>query len=191
MKSDYTDFEIVEAIAKGGQQMEFAMRFIYQEGSFQQAVFSFVENNKGNRQDAEDIFQDGIAHFVMNIRKGNFRGDSNVKTYLIAICKNLWFNRLRRSATLSAIKEEIQIAETTDNSPEKIFLFKERADFAKTMLEKLGDPCRKILSLWGLHYSMKEIVQQTNYKNEGVVRKKKHQCMQKLMAIVETSKTHI
>ena len=189
MKSDYTDIEIVAAISTGGQKMETAMRHVFQQGDYKQAVFNFVENNKGNHQDAEDIFQDGIAHFVMNIRKGNFRGDSNVKTYLLAICKNLWFNRLRRAANLAAIKEEIQLEKTTDKTPEKIMLFNERASFVKTMLGKLGDPCRTILSLWALHYSMKEIVQQTNYKNEAVVRKKKHQCMQKLMHIVEKSKT--
>jgi predicted DNA-binding protein YlxM (UPF0122 family) len=46
------------------------------------------------------------------------------------------------------------------------------------VFEKLGTSCKKILTLFYYeNLSIKEILEQTTYENEQVVRNKKHKCL--------------
>ena len=49
----------------------------------------------------------------------------------------------------------------------------------------LGAACQKVLQMWQLSYSMKEIAEELGYKNDAVARKKKRLCMKKLLEILE------
>ena len=176
----FTDKKIVNSILAGGKELNRAMSYIFNNGKYMSIVRAYILENGGIEKDAEDIFQDGIAHLIMNIRKGHFRGDSSLKTYFAKICKNLWLQKQRRAGKLQVIKQELSLTEQAKQTPESILLFHERSHLLNDILQKMGSPCREIIGLWSLSYSMKEIAARTNYKNEGVVRKKKHQCFQKL-----------
>lgn len=54
-------------------------------------VNRFVINNNGTTNDAEDIFQDTMLILVEKLRKDNFVLTASLKTYTMAISKNLWF----------------------------------------------------------------------------------------------------
>lgn len=187
MQTDFSDGHLVKAIAAGGHEMEVAMRYVYEQETYQLAITKFVLSNGGIAQDAEDVFQDGIAHLVINIRKGNFRGESTLKTYLISICRRLWFRKIGRSSHLENIKKDIQTERKEKVTPESIYIHEEQKKRLGNWLDKLGSPCREILSMWSLSYSMQEIAKKTGYKNEGVVRKKKFQCMKSLMKLAAAS----
>ncbi len=185
MRSHYSEEEMVAAIRSGGRAMEQVMRYIYEQADYREEVLRMVLAKQGSVEDAEDVFQDGIAHLIMNVRKGKFRGESSLKTYLTVICKNLWFYKFNRRVKLQSIKTELPTNELDEESPEQLLLFKEKTERVKQLLAQLGSPCQEILTLWSLHYSMKEIAVRTGYKNEGTMRKKKHQCMQKLIKLVK------
>ena len=186
MKKTYSDAEILAAIRAGGKAMEGAMRHIYGQAEVREKILRFIQSKNGSREDAEDVFQDGISHLVMNIRKNSFRGESSLNTYLMVICKKIWFHKFNRQTKLNDIKKEMGTApEADESSPEKILIYKEKAGLANELLNKIGSPCREILSMWGLSYSMKEIAEKSGYKNEGSMRKKKHQCMKKIMLLIK------
>jgi DNA-directed RNA polymerase specialized sigma24 family protein len=58
-------------------------------------VSRFIVNNKGTNHDAEDIFQDTMIALVAKLRQDDFVLEASVKTYIMAIAKNLWFKKLR------------------------------------------------------------------------------------------------
>ncbi|MEO1260698.1 MAG: sigma-70 family RNA polymerase sigma factor [Bacteroidota bacterium] len=187
MKKTYSDQSIIESIQAGGKTMESAMRYLYEQSEIRKKVLQFVRLKNGSDEDGEDVFQDGISHLVMNIRKGVFRGESSLQTYLMVICKKLWFYKFNRQVKLNAIKKEIPTPEISDiETPEKILIYKERSKMVKVILEKIGSPCKEILSLWALSYSMKEMAGKLGYKNEGSMRKKKHQCQKKIMELIKS-----
>ena len=62
---------------------------------------------------------------------------------------------------------------------------KEQEDTLSRLLESLGDKCKRVLELWQLSYSMKEIAVEMAYKSDGVARKKKRLCMKKLLEILD------
>ena len=49
-------------------------------------------------------------------------------------------------------------------------------------MNRLDDRCRRILSMWQLHYSMEEIAQELQLTNAALARKNRYRCHKKLMA---------
>ena len=81
-------------------------------------------------------------------------------------------------------QEQIWKEQHTED-PEWILLEKEQEEELDSLLNALGDTCKKVLRLWQLSYSMKEIASELGYKSEGVARKKKRLCMKKLLEILD------
>lgn len=168
----FSDKEVVRLIREGGRSLDTAIDFIYNRSGYKSSINKFVLNNSGQTADAEDVFQEGITRFVMNIRRGKFSETSSAKTYFIAICKNHWFDVLKKrsrisSVSLNKVGENIEL-----EKPEK-----EEFKLADFLNKFLKAPCGKLLSLWSLGYSMPEIADEIGYKNANVVSKKKHGCM--------------
>jgi len=56
-----------------------------------------------------------------------------------------------------------------------------------TIVEQLGDACKKILVLFYYeNLSMKEILEKTDYETEQVVRNKKYKCLKQLEQMIVT-----
>lgn len=178
---NHSEEELIAAIKTGGPQLNKIMSSMYKDKGFKASIIGVLLQKGASQEDAEDTFQDGVRHLIINVRKGSFRADSSLKTYLSRICINLWFTKLRRHQQLNSIKEEIPKEDIQTESPETLFFYKEKTKVLQQTLAQLGDLCKKILGLWALSYSMKEIAQKMDYKSDGMARKKKHQCFQKLM----------
>ncbi len=185
MNKHYSDKEIILAIQEGGQQLEKMVTYLYSRKDLKDWVVHFVIRNQGSKEDAEDVFQEGISHFVMNVKNGKYQSKSTLKTYLISICKRLWYAIYHKAEKLATLKANMDSKEELTDSPEAITLYKEQADLLKGILEQLGEKCQQILELWSLGYSMKEIAKKVGYKNENVVSKKKHNCQKKLTAFLK------
>ena len=61
------------------------------------SVASYIKQNLGSNEDAEDVFQEAITVLLQKVRQSDFVLTSSLKTYLYAIAKNLWLKRLRDS----------------------------------------------------------------------------------------------
>ncbi len=186
MTTHYTDKDLIKAIKKGGNNLSTAANYMYQDEDYKQSIIKLIHKHKGSLQDAEDIFQDGIRHLIVNIRKGKFEEKSSLKTYLSVICKNLWLTKFNRQIKLQEIKTNLKVENPVEPSPEGIFILKEQADLLNTVLGKLGDSCKTVLGKWSLGYSFKEIANLIG-KSEGAVRKQKHDCFKKLMRLMKSS----
>ena len=161
------------------------MRFLYQEQAYRDQIFSFVMSRDGSREDAEDVFQDGIRSLIFNVREGKYQGQGSVKGYLFGICRNLWFKRFQKIQRQDSQLYRKEGLEVDRNDPEIILLEKDQEEQLNHLLNLLGENCRKVLELWKLSYSMKEIAAEVGYKNEAVARKKKRLCLKKLLDIME------
>ena len=101
------------------------------------------------------------------------------------ICRYLWFQRFREIEK-DENKKNRPNSEADWIDPEIKLVQKDQNEQLNLLLGQLPIPCRKVLELWKLGYSMDEIAQRVGYKSAGVARKKKYQCMQKLMQLIET-----
>src|SRR5687768_4001830 len=76
------------------------------------SVASFIKQNCGNNEDAEDIFQEAIIVLLQKVRQSDFVLTSSLKTYLYAVAKNLWLKRLRDN-NLRIVDNELSLATYT------------------------------------------------------------------------------
>jgi RNA polymerase sigma factor (sigma-70 family) len=178
-KSRFSDSELVEAIREK-EMLEPAILQLYQEHA--EITRSFIMGKGGTEQDSDDIFQETVVSFIDTVQKEKYRQESGIRTFLISISKNLWYNEIRRRQRAGnreklyetdREQEESGISEQIQDRELKIQL--------NQLLRDLGESCRKILELFYYeNLSMKEIVSHLHYENEQVVRNKKYKCLQQL-----------
>lgn len=177
-----SDEEFIEAIKAGGKRMDNAMLRLYKEQSLRIDIVGLLRKWGASEHQVEDLFQDGICALIINIRTNKFRGDASVKTYLSTICRNIFFKSIKKEVRHNELKGNISDNETDQHTPELEILDKERQYVLDLILEKMGKTCKEVLKLWAMRYSMQEIASHMEYKSAGMARKKKHDCLKRLIA---------
>jgi len=90
---EYSDVELIELI-RSDEALNNPVKHLYEKYFY--VLSSYIEQNQGSREDAEDIFQEVVLTFIELVRKNKFRGESSVKTFLFAVNRNIWFNELKK-----------------------------------------------------------------------------------------------
>lgn len=182
----YTDAELIVAV-RDQQDLNNAIMFIYQQ--YAASTSSFIINYGGSEQDADDVFQETVVSFIEVVKKGNFRMEASIKTFLVSVAKNIWFNELKkreRSGHREKIFEYGRDQKEQDVSHQIGDLEKKKQ--LRELVNNLGEPCKKILMLFYYeNLSMKELVEHLPYENEQVVRNKKYKCLQTLTGFIKNN----
>ncbi len=151
------------------------------------AVRHFVRQNSGNEQDVEDIIQDTLVILFFRIRRSHFKLKSSLKTYFIAVSKNLWLQRLERNCRL-LYQADCEFCEPDYcYLPEEQEMLEESAAQYRLYFKHLismPHECRRILELYILRVPYKEIARMMKYKDEVYVKARKYTCKQMLRRMV-------
>lgn len=148
----------------------------------------YIQHNNGSPEDAEDIFQEVLVSFIEMVRNGKFRGESSVKTFLFSLNRYTWLNELKRRGRQKVREEKFENARDTEMPDTSDFIAgRESRNELLKLVGKLGDTCRKILLLFYYeNLSMREILDQTDYETEQVVRNKKYKCLKQLEQMIRS-----
>ena len=178
-KIGFSDLELVEGIREK-EMLEPAILQLYKDHA--EITRSFIKGKGGTDQDADDIFQETVVSFIDSVQKSKFRQESGIRTFLISISKNLWYNEIRRRQRADNRERLFEAdRDQEDSGVNEIIQDRELKKQLNQLLQDLGDSCRKILELFYYeNLSMKEIVLHLHYENEQVVRNKKYKCLQQL-----------
>jgi RNA polymerase sigma factor (sigma-70 family) len=180
----YDDIELIAAI-NNKKDLDKAILYIYQQ--YSDTVSSFITYNGGSTQDAEDIFQETVVAFIDIVQKGKYRMEASIKTFLVSIAKNIWYNEIKKKER-SGFREKLYENNRATNELDVSHFISDREvkQELRSLLDKLGESCRKILILFYYeNLSMKEIVDHLHYDNEQVVRNKKYKCLQQLTGLIK------
>ena len=183
MRATFTDPYILQSLRKGGTPLRRCLSYIYHESGYGDMVRGVVLRNGGSAEDAEDIFQEAVCTLVLNVQRGQYRAESSVRTYLVGIARNLHRRQLEVNVRRDRREQLTWVGKTETVDPEAEWLRVERRRMLDRIIESLGKGCGEVLRLWLRSFSIKEIAERTTYKNENVVSKKKHQCLQKLFQL--------
>lgn len=176
-----SDSKLVEYLNEGGRKETRAIQQILDQN--RSKIASYVLKNSGISSDAETILVEGVTELVFNVRKGKFRGDSSISTYLFAICRSIWLKSLQKNKRYGDDDGIIQMEDESD-SPLELFNEQQIKSEVSSLLSSLGDACKKVLELWSQHYSMQDISNQMGYKNAQIAMNKKNRCLTKLKEVV-------
>jgi RNA polymerase sigma-70 factor (ECF subfamily) len=112
-------------------------------------LYSYALVLTRNRSEAEDLVQETYVRAIGAM--GRLRSDSNVKSWLFTILRNIWFNQLRhqRTAKLVALDGEegaMDIAETA-KSPYAFYVSKMEHKQVREAIQQLPADFREIILL--------------------------------------------
>jgi RNA polymerase sigma factor (sigma-70 family) len=187
-EGNYTDAELIAAIGDRNELND-AILFIYRRHS--ETTSSFLMNYGASRQDAEDVFQETVVSFIDSIKKGKYRMEASIKTFLVAVARNIWLNEVKKRDRSGARERQFEHGrEQSEMDVSEQITDQEKRGQLRELLYRLGEPCRKILLLFYYeNLSMKEIVDHLPYENEQVVRNKKYKCLQQLTGFIKDDPT--
>ena len=135
-RTAYSDTDLLEGLK---QQQEWAVCAIYKTQF--NAIKKMVSAFRNTRLDVEDVFQEGLARVILNIRAGRFKGNCAFATYLNSICYNICLKELNRKK--EQLLEQFPAYGEEDNSADHFELLNSVLELRKNLPEK----CRAIIDL--------------------------------------------
>ena len=163
---------------------ERAFEWVYKE--YKEGFLAFSKSYRLNSDELIDIYQDAtIALFQNFVEKQLELEKSSVKTYLYGIGKHLILKAVKQDSKmirLDATQEEVVEIEIDEHDQS------ERSQQLASAFKKLGEKCREVLELFYYRgFSIKEIVEATDYKDENTVKSHKSRCMKGLREKIKSS----
>jgi RNA polymerase sigma factor (sigma-70 family) len=184
----YTDAELIAAIS-AGSDLNNAIQFIYRQ--YSEATGSLIRQYGASEQDADDIFQETVVAFIDVVKRGKFRMESSVRTFLASIARNYWFNELKKRDRSDHRNKIFELGRGKDEADtSEVIVEMERKRQLRELVDRLGESCRKVLLMFYYeNMSMKEMLEHLPYENEQVIRNKKYKCLQQLMGLIKEDPT--
>lgn len=147
-----------------------------------------ILQNNGTEADAADIFQEALLSIYNKARTGNFTLTCPLEAFLYLVCKNKWLNTLSKRKNQKVTNTDTdgfnQIGEDNFKLAEECVLQEQRRDLLAQKLNEMGKGCKDLLSLSWSGISMDEVAKKLNV-SYAYARKKKSECMAKLIAMVK------
>lgn len=152
-------------------------------------LVKYIRKNSGSREEAEDVFQDGVIILLRKIKLNEFNQQYTIKGYFFTICKNLYLNKIRKEKRMDyhlVPGENIDVAE--DDLYQKYFS-EEKTKIMKEVLDGLGEQCKKLMVfVFYYNYGMKEIAEKMGLKSADVAKSMHYRCKKKLTDLLEKNK---
>ena len=135
--------------------------------------------NNGLRSDAKDIFQEALVVLYNKIcQDEGFHMHTSLGGFLQAVSRNLWLKELRKAKRLINIEYLDEDELPVEDIIEENLVRDEQSKYIAKQIEKLGTPCKELLSLFYFHKKrIKEIAAIMNINSEQVVKNKKGKCL--------------
>lgn len=187
MNEPFSAQDFLDAYHKDEQRLRKYLRTI--ETEWKPYISQQIKQMSGSEQDVDDVFQESIYELVANLGTGNFKGKSTLKTYFTNICKYKWMGRLRKDTRREEIRQEIFGGQEVAEIQDEIVSYEGLKGILAQLLEELGAKCKQVLTLWAEGLAYEEIVKQIDTDNPGTARKRKHDCVERLTALIATRPT--
>jgi RNA polymerase sigma factor (sigma-70 family) len=151
------------------------------------SVEKFITKNSGTIDDAKDIFQDTLLVLIEKLRADNFELTASLKTYIIAISKNLWLKKLR----YQSYYWQTEFSETLSNkfsSEISLSINDEKSYWEKlqTYLSKITAHCNRLLqSMFFENKNIETIQKEYGYSSRHNAQNQKHKCIEQVRKVKE------
>ncbi len=180
----HQDQRYIEALGNNDPHL---LEEIYQK--FSGKIKWMVLQNNGSEADAADIFQEALLSIYRKAKAGDFILTCPFEAFLYTVCKCLWLKELvkrKKGGVTFKENEEYNMDEDNCKLVEETALINARNNLINEKLLELGLGCRQLLQLSWSGKSMEETAKMLNI-SYGYARKKKSECMAKLILLIKQS----
>ncbi len=179
--------EIIDGIFKKDTKV---LDFVYE--NFFHQIKALINQNSGTDEDASDIYQDAIMVIYQKIRKENLSLNCSFGTYLYSVCRLLWLKQLEKKKLDKVfVEDSVMFIELAENEILTFNDLNERYLLYQDHFQRLSYNCQKILELFLAKIPLKEIARILGLKSELYVKKRKHQCKEKLVSSIKSDPRYL
>ncbi len=172
-KGQYTEASLIAGIKAGNEEI---MEYVYRQ--YYPMVAHFVKNNRGNDNDAEDLYQESLLVVFQKIREGE--EIQYLRTYVYSVCRLKWLNLLRyRRRHPENIIDNYESVEVCLEDDENDTMPYQQA--MQQALTQLDETCRQLLlAFYFEKLSMEAIASRFHYNQANTAKSKKNKCMDRI-----------
>jgi RNA polymerase sigma factor (sigma-70 family) len=152
-------------------------------------VKKFILNNKGQKEDVEDVFQKALIQISVRFRKEEFEITTSFEAYLFTVCKNIWRRELNKKKKVTEGKVIELISE--ERNPSIALNELKRQELFIEKLNSLSENCKLILNFYFSKISYAEMIKLTDYSSETVIRQRVFKCKKQLTDQIKKDKRYI
>jgi len=148
-------------------------------------ISKFVQNNSGNQTDAEDLFQDAMLVLVEKLRNDDFKLTASINTYVYAICKNIWYKKMR-NRTFQLSLDDIQTKYFQTSISNSIEEEKTYIEKLKGYLTKITDHCNRLIhDMFFKEKTIEQIQKDYGYSSRHNAQNQKYKCVEQIKKVKE------
>jgi RNA polymerase sigma factor (sigma-70 family) len=143
----------------------------------------FIKYTGMESEKATELFHETMVVFHRNVMNDKLVPplQSALRTYLFGVGKILCRKIADGQQSWETEIPEVPVMPEI----EVIEDWRDKAEKAKLLLNKIGEPCRQILQLIYLKsYSMEAVAEEMDFPSTGAVRKRKFDCLKKIRSMV-------
>lgn len=177
------DAELLAALRGSESERGQALDHFFQNPRLMAWVQRHVQRSGGNMQDGQDVFEESFLIFERQVRTGHFRGESSLETFFHGIARWQWLAHRRKKHPAVEI-ETLPDMPDENPGPEKLLISDERRVMLSGLVAQVGERCRKLLGLFQLNHSMREIREEMGFSSDQVAANEVHACRKKLKNII-------
>ncbi|MBK7407095.1 MAG: sigma-70 family RNA polymerase sigma factor [Saprospirales bacterium] len=185
----HPDHRFIEALLANDDGL---IREIYDR--YSRETIQWIARNKGNADDARDIFQEALIAITLRARKRSFVLTCSFGAYFFLVVRGKWYNELRkrsqRMVTSQPWEGLIEKGEDIEKLAEETLLEHQREMLFQEKLRQLPERCRELLQLSWKGSKMEEVARQMGV-TYAYARKKKSECIASLVASIQDAKEFI
>ena len=133
----------------------FVIKKLYEK--YKQDVFGYLISLTHNPTLSEDLTSETFLSAIKSLP--NFKGNSDIKTWLFSIARYKWYEHLRKEKHDIGLDDLTQLYIASTNDFESAMVCKEISDRILFLLEKESERVRNILKMRIEGYSFYEIAQ--------------------------------
>ncbi|MCH2193924.1 sigma-70 family RNA polymerase sigma factor [Kordia sp.] len=146
-------------------------------------IKSFVLKNRGDSQDASDVFHDGLMYIIVS-QKEKRSEIKSFEAYLFVVCKNIWKKTLKNKV----IKSDTLTLEDKESALSTFVVEQELFDFYIEKFDLLSENCKEILGSYFNGLSYEELLTEYAYASINTIRQRVFKCRTKLIKLIKEDK---
>ena len=154
---------------------------------YSKRVTQMVLKNNGTDTDAADLFQNVLIELHRKAINQQLTLTCPFDAFLYMVCRNRWLNELdkRKGKRVTFTGDEgFNVSEDVFENYESLHVQEKRKNLVEEKLAELGEGCRELLSLSWSGKPLQEVAVTLNF-TYAYVRKRKTECMGKLISLVK------
>ena len=175
----YSDEQILKGVLRHDNLI---LQYIYKQYYYK--INYFIKKNRGNEEDASDIFQEAIIVIYRKLKENDLIFEkSSFAGYLFSVSRFLWLKQLeKRRIEREKLNESLPFQEDLyDDNFIEVVAKNERYGLYQKHFATLSTDCQKLMQLFFEKVPLKEIAKIMGYKGEKYAKTRKYKCKELLI----------